>query len=661
MRFVELRPTPDGESLHLHSRITWLKGLEPAARVAVVGMVHDVALGQRPEWSGLVEIDGAESDLGDTVASLGETADSALIIDAASLPKASAGLIEETDEPGETDDAALSTAKAKLEELDARIGSLAEELAASSTIRSDMTADLTSSLAQVDRSAVEDLDRADGELGRAARLAERPDPWTGMSDVPERIEQLQAHVEDVDNRLSGLPSGDRPALAAAVATARATLVSGAVPSPEAMALAQAWSSLHQRLRGLESRIEAAGGGTEVVAARLDAARAAARQAEDGAVPRQILEDESAELERLHEAMINAEQKVGRGVRRGAGRAAFHEAEAALREMLEPLGYPTWAAFRMGNGLASVPPEALVEYDRAQAELEAAEVEWAMLMARLERDTDLQDVLAAIDKALDHATELLGENPAKGSDEPAEISVMEALQALTIDASEVGVARDAAISHLRDALSAAGAAGHEALTSDAAIVALGDSWTGVLQSADELAVRLLRDRERAAEELAALEDLGDGSRVDRLDTERDAVRDAEVIVVRTRDALTHVVDARLKLHVLAATELNLAEEHDDRLVQRESARVLVDLANRRAEGRAAAEEAAAFVDRVPRGDGGAVPVVVVMGNSPAELLDRLAVLPDDVQILVIGDGQGMDQWLNAAGSDIASAVEAGTLV
>ena len=482
-----------------------------------------------------------------------------------------------------------------------------------------------------------------------------------MSDVPERIAELRAHIEDVDGRLSRIPSGDRPALAAGVATARAALVSGAVPSPEAMALAQAWSSLHQRLRGLESRMEAAGGGTEAVAGRLDAAQAVARQAEDDAVPRPIRPDEWDELERLHEIMLSAEEKAGRGVRRGAGRAAFHEADADLQAALAPLGYPTWAAFRMGNGRTSVSTESLVEYDRAQAELEAAELEWAMLTSRLERDTDLQDVLAGIDKALDHATQLLGGDPLQATDEPAETAVMAALEAMTIDAAEVGVALEAGIAHLREALTVAGAAGHESLTSDAAIVAIGDSWTGVLMAADELAVRLLRDRERANEELAALEALGDGSRVDRLDSERAAVRESETRLTRTRDALTQVVDARMKLHVLASTELNLAEEHDDRLVQRESAQVLVDLAARRLEGRAAADDAAAFAKRVPRGAAGPVPVVIVMGNSPATMLDRLTTLPADVQILVIGEGRGMDEWLVAAGSDVAAAVEAGTLV
>jgi len=660
MRFVELRPSPDTAPLRLHPRITWLKGLDSAARVSVVGMAHEVALGEQPDWGGRVEIDGEELDLAVALERFGETADAALIIDAASLPEVVVASLDDEEQP---DVGSLESARARLRDLDERIAGLAEELEASSSVRSTMSAELTSALAQVDAAAFDALDQADGALGRAARLADRPDPWTGMGDVTARIDDLRAHIAELDQLLDGLPSGDRPALAAATATARAAIVSGAVPNPEAMALAQAWSSLHQRLRGLESRFEAGGGGTEAVAARLAAAHAEARRAEDAAAPRKISQDESDRLGQLHEAMIQAEQKAGRGVRRGAGKAAFEEALAALHDALDPFGYPTWAAYRMGNGVAAVPPEVLEEYERTQVALEVAELELAMVMARIERDTELQEVLAAIDRAQEHAIELIGRDPQTDAGDDDDDPIMTALQALTVDASTVGVAREAGLAHLHDALAAAGAAGHESLTSDAAVVALGDSWIQVLTAADDLAVRLLRDRERANEELEALEELGDGSRVDRLDKERAAVREAEEAVAHTRHALAKVVDARLKLHVLAATELDLAEEHDARLVQRESAQLLVELAERRNDGRAGAgaDAAAALAARVPRGVAGPIPVVVVMGEADASTLDRLALFPDDVQVLVIGEGEGMDAWVADAGADCADTIEAGTLV
>lgn len=656
MRFVELRPAPDRGSFPLHRRITWLRGLDPAARVSIVGLVHDVALGNEPDWDGVVEIDGEHHALRETVPTLGVTAENALIIDAASLPEATGG-----DSPSGRR-GALDSAEQKLAELDARIDEIAEELAASDQVRSQMVAHLTSAKSRVDDEASLVLDRADGELVRAARLADRPDPWTGMDDVPGRIAELGETIAELDVALAALPSGDRAALAAAAATFRAAIsapTDGATaPNPEAAALAQAWISLHQRLRGLESRMEATGGGTEAAAERLDAARHALRVAEDAAVPRKITDEETALLEELHDRMIDAEHRAGRGVRRGASRAAFEDAERELRNALEPLGYPTWAAFRMGNGMAAVPPEAFVEYERAQQVLEVAEIEWAELMARLERDTELQDVMAAIDRAQEHAATLLGTDPPTGDGPDA---VAKALQSLRVDAADVGVAKEAALRHLLNAMGQAGVIGHQELTSDEAVVALAESWLKVLVAADDLAVRILRDRERAEEELEALEALGDGSRVDRLHDERAAVREAESAVAETRAALDEILQSRLQLHVLAATELALAEEHDDRLVQRQSAQVLVDLAARRVEGRASTDTVAALAERVPRGDAGPIPVVVVMGNAPADHLDRLDVLPDDVQVLVIGDVEGADGWLERVGPDVALGVEAGSLV
>lgn len=653
MRFVELRSSATGTAFHLHRRITWLRGLDPAARVSVVGLAHDVALGENPDWHGTAEIANVEMSLADAVSQMGETGDSALVIDAASLPLPQP--VDSSVDQGAS--AELAEAHARVQELNDTIRALHDELAEASSSRAELTASLKGATARIDDAAWLALDAADGALVRAARLAERPDPWSGMDDVPARIDELEKLVAELDEALGWLVSGDRPALAAAMATARASISEGPVPHPEATALAQAWVSLHQRLHGLESRMEASGSGTETVATRLENARAGALSAETSAVPRPITAEESALLEELHEVMLAAETKAARGVRRGAGRAAFERANEALQEALEPLGYPTWAAYRMGNGMASVSDELLVAHARATTELDAAETEWAELMARLEGDSELQDVLAAIERALEHAHELLGAGAELEGDPDA---VTAALQALTIDASAVGVNADVAMGHLREALDATGATGHEDLTSDAAVVALGDSWLGVLQAADEAAVRILRERERASEELAALVEIGDGQPADSLAPLRDAVRSSEAKATDVRMALVTVVESRLQLHRLAAREVNLAEQHDDRLSQRESAEAAADSASRRAGGSldSAADE---FAAQVPRGVGGPIPVVVVMGASPAATLDRLAVLPDDVQILVVGEGEGIDEWLAAVGPDVASAIDAAALV
>ena len=45
----------------------------------------------------------------------------------------------------------------------------------------------------------------------------------------------------------------------------------------------------------------------------------------------------------------------------------------------------------------------------------------------------------------------------------------------------------------------------------------------------------------------------------------------------------------------------------------------------------------------------------MGDAPASNLDRLVALPGDVQILVLGEGRGMSEWVEDAG-DAAAMVD-----
>ncbi len=641
MRFVELRPDPQREGFTLHPRITVLGGLDAVARVELVGFVHSIATGENFGWGGTVEIHGIHMQIDRALDLVGSIADSALIVDARAL-------VEIAADPATVAGAEVSAYQesvAAREAIDDDIAALAEELNAASAVRSEMGARLAAARARVEPEAGSNLDRADGELGRAARAADRPDPWTGMNSVPERYAKLEALLETMDDQLDALPSGNRAVLAAALATARASLTTGPVVCPEAAALAEAWESLHQRLVGLESRMEAAGGGTEAAAARLDAARAAALAAEDAAVPREVSPDLRDRLGRLHERVIDLEKRVGRSLRRSAARKEFEEARAELNNALDEIGYPTWAAFRMGNGLASVSADRVGEYDRARSELEAAEIEWAELMARLERDTDLQSVLNAIDSALDHATEILGHDPYERSESEDPDLLSDALRRHEIDAASVGVDSTDALRHLRSVLDTCNAIGHHELTSDVGLIALADTWLQVLGGADAAAVRILRDRERAATELKELILLGSGSRRDRLDAERAAMHAAEELVAANREALLEVNRTQLELHMLAATELAVAEEHDAKLELREGAKVLERLAEHRMNNAIGGPcGIAAVAARLPRGKSGTVPLVVLMGDAPVESLDGLRGLPEDVQVVVVGDTPGLGQWV-----------------
>ncbi|MEZ5167870.1 MAG: hypothetical protein R2695_15820 [Acidimicrobiales bacterium] len=263
MRFVELRPDPSWEPLRLHPRLTWLRGLDPATRVAVVGMIHDVALGDLPDWDGLVEMNGETVSLAAAVEAMGETSDSGLVIDAASLPEPACCRIRCRDQRRcHSGGGARQAGRPRRADRRPGRGARGER---EGPLRHEGRAGFGAGPRRRGIHLPTRPGRRRAEV--RGRAADRPDPWTGMSDVPGRMAELGALLESLDTSLAALPSGDRPALAAAAATARAALGKGPVVNPEAAALAHAWLSLHQRLRGLESRVEAAGRGTEDVAAR----------------------------------------------------------------------------------------------------------------------------------------------------------------------------------------------------------------------------------------------------------------------------------------------------------------------------------------------------------------------------------------------------------
>ncbi|MEM9201165.1 MAG: hypothetical protein AAGC53_05880 [Actinomycetota bacterium] len=620
MRFLELRPDGTGPSFELDPRLTLLRGLGPAERVALVGFVHSVAAGDTFDWVGTVEVHGVQMTLADSLELVGASADAAVIVEASTLMTESAAPADDRD-------------RAQRMAHEAECARLADARAAALQRYDEMASRIETAAASLDHAATLRLDHADGQLSRAARMADRPDPWTGADDRETRLVELEALITELDAQLASLPSGDRPRLASAAATCRLAIAGAPAPDPEAVALAEAWLSLHQRLSGLESRVESAGGGTEAVAARLENARAAAQQAEDAAVPRPISTDEVERLEALHERLVETERRTGRAVRKGAARRDFDDAQSELMTALDAIGYPSWAAFRMGNGTASVRPDLLQAYEDARLELDAAELEWAELIARLERDTDLQSVLNAIESALEHATTLLGHDPYIAGTENDPMVLAAALRGRLIDPRGFHLDQMQSFDDLRAALHEAGAPGVDALSGEESLLGLAATWLQALATADATAVRLLRDRERAAMERQELALLGEGKRVDRLDQERAAVRRAERDVALQRSQMLDLTRLQVELHQLGAEELAIADQYRTSVEQLGALGSAPPMA-----AAGVAPAVAAVAARIPHGGAGPIPLVVLMGDAPASAIQGLMALPADVQIIVVGDGE-----------------------
>ncbi|MDG2233753.1 MAG: hypothetical protein P8L16_07985 [Ilumatobacter sp.] len=349
-----------------------------------------------------------------------------------------------------------------------------------------------------------------------------------------------------------------------------------------------------------------------------------------------------------------EAKADRSIRRGTSRKDFEEAQQALSKALGEIGYSTWAAFRMGNGLTTISPakldehaHALEEHAHALEELDRAKTEHAELMGGVEQATELQRVLSAIDSALDHAVALLARDPYAEVVDGEPNLLPDALRSQTIDAGSICIDRDDALSSLWQVLEEAGCCGDTEVNSEPGLVALAKSWLAVLESADVAAVRSRRDRERAATELDGLSHPAAGPHGGCLDHERGAVHAAEAAVAVHREALLDVNRARIELHTLLATELALAEEHDAKREQLERERVSGRMASGRFDDIAGDQGGiGALAAAVPRGLAGPIPLIVLMGNAPLTALESMLELPDNVQILVLGDTEGMAEWTAA---------------
>jgi len=638
MRLTRLRPVVGGPTIRLHPKITLLVGLLPFERVELVSTAHSLALGEKPVWEGLVEVAEIEMTLTEAAEVIGRTAE------AAPVAAAEAILADPSSPAASMADHASESAD--WQDLRAQMAEIAEELTGAEKLRAEMKARVTSARANVDRGAFVTLDRAVGVLRRAAEQTSRPDPWTGMSDAEGRLVELERSIREFDEFLDDLPTGDRVELAGALADARAAFNDGEVWIPEAARMVEAWSVLDEHRQAAEARILTDGVDRDGSLARLESARAAFRVAEEAAMPRAVTPQEAAEVERAHENFHIYHEKGSAGLRRGTARGRMKDARAELSTILDSLGYASWSEFRMGNGAVRLPEELMKAYESAGIELNAAESEWGEVTAAVEHDPELREIDELSEEFKAAAALLLRAGPLGSADG---CHLREALTDARIDARELSCDPNRAVAGISAALTACGSTGHADIASPRGVVALGESWLAVLRDGDAARRRILHDRRLALSELEALGALGDRSRVDRLDAQREAIGKAEMAVDVSRRALCSIVKARIELHVLAATELCLAEDHDNRAE-------LLERSERQTPSAVTLGE-----QLVVRGPGGALPIVIIAGSVEPSRLDPLLRLPGDVQVIIIGDGEPMVRWAYSAGSDHASVVDCGVLV
>ena len=207
----------------------------------------------------------------------------------------------------------------------------------------------------------------------------------------------------------------------------------------------------------------------------------------------------------------------------------------------------------------------------------------------------------------------------------------------------------------------GAVGHRSLVSEQALLAAGEAWLEVLRSADDAAVRALRDWERAEEERSAIEEIEPQAGADLIADARERLRSRRGRSSGASSCALRHAGTRRDLYVLATTELLVAEDHDAKLELLEAARTIEASARSRVAGDVETKERTGIAALVPRGVGGPIPIVIDIGTETAAWLASLVNLPDDVQVIVVGGGSDVEQWVDALGPSHAAIVDLGALV
>ncbi len=620
-------------------------GLLPVERVELVATAHSLALGDTPEWGGLADVNGDQVALDDYAAEIGKSADEALILTSDAVAEMSTHCEEPFQSPI-ADDSDF----AALDKLRARRDDIAEQLACAETLTSEIQARVASARANVDTDVFVSLDAADHELRHATEVAGRPDRWTDTSDAGERITYLDGTIAAINELVENLPNGDRVVLAEASAMVRAALADGDSPLPGAVRIIEELSVLDANRKVIEARFKFLGFDTGRSQARLESAEAAMYAAKREATPRPVSQLEAKAIELAHDEMFAERRKVVGGLRRGSARSRMESAHEGLQSLLDSIGYTTWSQYRVGNGDVFVTEESVRTYELSMAELEAAESEWATVTNRMGTDPDLAMVDDSLASARLDAQRLLG----RDTNSPADIGrLCEELAELTVDPWSRTFSLADAIFSLRAAMDMCGASAHGEIVSPQAVAALGESWLAVLRDADAAMFRLAHTRRRWAIEVEALRELAGVSTVDHLDDQRQAVRDTEVESQESIDAMCALVDAQIELHVLTATKLSMAEEHDDAVDIITSA----DQTSGYGSGSDRPRDGQ-LGDMVVRGAAGPLPVLVMASGEVDSRLDALLDLPDDVQVIVIADAEPTVGWVQALGDDRVGVVRRG---
>ena len=696
MRLLQLNPDGTEESaLDLHPIITVVNGLGIGGREVVIRAVTAIAHGRDPGIAGLVEAHGVMLDLTpETLSMLDLHTELDVLLRPDDIPSSSGLPAPAATNRISVEQFLRAAPPGAYPALDQARGGQADAAEALAVLR-----EAAERSRNEHRQTVRHLERALGDVEQAsaaleaaaAGLRAEPSDFSGMTDADldaeratlvSQIEQLRSDLDRIDRSLMELSAIDtRPIQVLLDAIANPDAVE-MVPSERAQELADEFVRLRAATDALEHRLTAAGLDSASANRRLDEARAELQRAERAMAKPDLSPDDVAELEAIHEKVLDAERKASGRFNRG--KRSLDELLVQQQAVLDRVGFPTWSAYVMGAGLLAIDPASEERLEKARFEFEAAETHWTQISEAIQQDPEHSSLLDQLEAVYLEAFDLLGgqepddlESALRSHREAKrEVTTEELVDALAYQLELVGLQLGDAPSLDRTVIAAeAFLAEMETVTGRVEeLRAERHHVAGALEEAEaefqslplttgdsaliDLTAPPQDSAEMTADDVAAL----DAALAEAAERERDAAE-----LLEAREAL---VDAATQVHAVATSRLmkvaaELAEQQSDHAPPLSEPAFEVPAG----EGDHAEHEAMEFylLARLAAlrnvSFAGSVPLVVddafsrLEASEIRDLLVKLERMADAVQIIYLTDEASVTDWAFEVGFQRAAVVEA----
>ena len=249
------------------------------------------------------------------------------------------------------------------------------------------------------------------EASRPGEVVAQPTSGaTPMEDPAAEVERLETRQLELEASLLALDTVDPYPVQSALAQLQSTDTEGElVVSDDAVRLADELARIDESI-GAEVPTDESGSAIAVARRRLETARSRLFDAERAVrVPEVDREDVEA-LENAHEQVLFAQDRLDKRLAGGKAKQRLDEARAKEQEILNQLGFVTYAEFVMGTSIVNVDPEREKHLEDARDELAAAEDALAQLEAGVDAELARAALLARRRELVGTAIAMLGRDP-----------------------------------------------------------------------------------------------------------------------------------------------------------------------------------------------------------------------------------------------------------